>query len=326
MEPKQKNQAGDLELWRDQFRSYFDIFLDAFCIIDTSGTVVEYNIAFSELVGESHRKIRKVGFLNKLIAFEGNKNIVDSVFNTQGPIRLDEIKASSRAHSDLTLILGAVPIFSPQNQVIGAMVTLRNVTAENDLLLKYDERKRDSVTDGLTQMFNKRFMEESINKYIKISIREQKPLSLVMLDIDFFKKVNDTHGHPAGDYVLKLVASTLKSMLRETDLAGRFGGEEFVILLSNCPVSGAAVFSERLRKTIESTLFIFEGKRIPITVSQGTATLETIWREGLDPESLKAQLIHHADQSLYQAKANGRNKVCQHLEKLGSSSSGSGTN
>jgi diguanylate cyclase (GGDEF)-like protein len=324
MEPKQKNLITDLEVWRDQFRSYLDVFLDAFCIVDTNNTVVEYNIAFAELVGESHRKIRKIGLLGKLIAFEGRKDPFEMVFKNKAPIRIDEIKASSKAHLDLTLIVGAVPIFSNEGAIIGALITLRNVTAEHALLLKYDEKKRDSVTDGLTSMFNKRFMEESITKFIKISLREGKPFSFVILDIDFFKKVNDTHGHPAGDYVLKLVASNLKSMLRETDLAGRFGGEEFVVLLANCPVSGAAVFAERLRRSIESTLFIFEGKRIPITISQGTATLESAWRDGLDPEVLKTELFHCADQALYQAKATGRNRVCQHKGKIGTPPSESG--
>lgn len=311
MEPNKKEQLTELEVWRNQFRPYLDVFLDAYCITDPSGSVVEYNLAFTDLIGESHRKIHKIGSFLKLLSFEGGVNPIQSVITEKAPVRLDEVKASSKAHPDLTLIIGGVPIYGRQMALVGALFTIRNVTAEHSLLLKYDEKKRDSVTDGLTGLFNKRFMEENISRSIKISIREQKPVSLVIGDIDFFKKVNDTYGHPAGDYVLKLVGNTLKTMLRDTDFAARFGGEEFVVLLANCPESGALIFAERFRKHIESTLFIFEGKRIPITISQGTSTFFERWKEGLNVDELKANLIHDADVALYEAKSSGRNRVCQ---------------
>ena len=311
MNPNKQNSLTELELWRNQFRPYFDVFLDAYCVTDSQGTVVEYNIAFTDLVGESHRKIHKIGFLMKLISFENGVDPIKQLLSEKLPLRLDEVKASTRAYPELNLIVGGVPIFGDNLEVIGTLVTIRNVTAETSLLLKYDEKKKDSVTDVLTGLFNKRFMEENISRNLKISIREQKPLTLVIGDIDFFKKVNDTHGHPAGDYVLKLVGNTLKNMLRDTDFAARFGGEEFVVLLSNCPEPGALIFAERFRKTIESTIFIFEGKRIPVTISQGTATFFEGWKEGLDIEALKADLLHRADTALYEAKTSGRNRVCQ---------------
>jgi diguanylate cyclase (GGDEF)-like protein len=311
MNPTKQNSLTALELWRNQFRPYFDVFLDAYCVTDSQGTVVEYNIAFTDLVGESHRKIHKIGFLMKLISFENGVDPIKQLLSEKLPLRLDEVKASTRAYPELNLIVGGVPIFGDNLEVIGTLVTIRNVTAETSLLLKYDEKKKDSVTDVLTGLFNKRFMEENISRNLKISIREQKPLTLVIGDIDFFKKVNDTHGHPAGDYVLKLVGNTLKNMLRDTDFAARFGGEEFVVLLSNCPEPGALIFAERFRKTIESTIFIFEGKRIPVTISQGTATFFEGWKEGLDIEALKADLLHRADTALYEAKTSGRNRVCQ---------------
>lgn len=298
-----------LEAWLEEFKYTLDVFLDAYCVLDIAGKVVDFNLAFTELVGESHRKILKVGTFSDLVRFKSDLNPCLDVMISEKAIRLDEVLVSTKANPDLKLIIGAVPIFSKGKEVIGALITLRNVTAEHELLLKYDERKKDSITDGLTSLYNKVFMEDAITKGIKNALRDIRPLTVVMCDIDHFKKINDYHGHQAGDYVLKIVSATLRSIMRETDLAGRFGGEEFVVLLNNCNEQGADIFAERFRKGIESTLFIFEGKRIPVTLSQGTATISMAWQEGLNPEALMTEMIQKADTALYQAKNQGRNRV-----------------
>ncbi|MFM8268772.1 MAG: GGDEF domain-containing protein [Pseudomonadota bacterium] len=300
-----------LEIWIEEFRNILEVFLDAYCVIDIAGRVVDFNLAFTELIGESHRKILKIGSFVELVKLNSDINPCIEVMVTEKAFRLDEILGSTKAYPELKLIIGAVPIFSKSKEVIGALITLRNVTAEHALQLKYDEKKKDSVTDGLTCLYNKVFMEEIITKAIKNSLRDSRPLTVVMCDIDHFKKVNDTYGHQAGDYVLKMVAKTLQNIMRETDQAGRFGGEEFVILLNNCTEQGAHIFAERFRKAIEKTLFIFEGKRIPITLSQGTSTLNMTWQDGLNPETLRTEMIQQADAALYQAKHQGRNRVVQ---------------
>jgi len=300
-----------LELWLEEFKSTLEVLLDAYCVVDISGKVVDFNLAFTELVGESHRKILKSGSLSDLVRFNSEVNPGPQAMSTEKSLRLDEVVGSTKAHPELQLIIGAVPIFSRTKEVVGALITMRNVTAESELLSKYDQKKKVSVTDGLTNLNNKIHIEDIISKAVKNTLRDSRPMTIVMCDIDHFKRVNDTYGHQAGDYVLKLVASTLKGMMRETDHAGRFGGEEFIVLLNNCPETGALIFSERFRKVIEKTLFIFEGKRIPITLSQGTATLSIGWQEGLNPENLKTELIQQADSALYEAKKQGRNKVIQ---------------
>ncbi|NBX77631.1 MAG: diguanylate cyclase [Proteobacteria bacterium] len=303
--------VAPLDAWLEEFRSTLEIFLDAYCVVDIAGKVVDFNLAFTELVGESHRKILKIGNFSDLVRLTSDVNPCIDVMLTEKALRLDEVMGSSKAYPELKLIIGAVPVFSKSREVVGALITLRNVTAEAVLLSKYDEKKKDSVTDGLTSLYNKVYMEETVTKSIKNSLRDLRPVTLVMCDIDHFKKVNDTHGHQAGDYVLKIVAATLKNMMRETDCAGRFGGEEFVVLLNNCNEQGAEVFAERFRKGIETTLFIFEGKRIPVTLSQGTATLNRAWEDGLNPEAIMTELFQQADTALYQAKHAGRNRVIQ---------------
>ncbi|NBX93026.1 MAG: sensor domain-containing diguanylate cyclase [Proteobacteria bacterium] len=316
MKAQALENKNPLQDWIDQYRSYFDIFLDAFCVVDCQGKVLEFNIAFTELTGESHRKILKVGQLSELIKIDASLPYPsETVIRTGQSVRLDEVKGSTKAYSELNLIIGAVPVFGSQSQLLGAVLTFRNVSAEVMLQLKYEERKKESVTDGLTRMFNKTYLEEHLKKLLKNSLREKRPLTLIMGDVDHFKRVNDTYGHQAGDYVLKLVATIIKNMMRETDLAGRFGGEEFMFILNNCDADGAKIFCERLRKNIESTLFIFEGKRIPITISLGTSSLMLGWSQDVNLDELQTNLIHQADSALYQAKANGRNRFCQFEDK-----------
>jgi len=313
-EPKLK-LVTPLQAWVDEFESVLPVFLDAYCVVDVSGNIVHFNIAFAELVGESERKILKTGDFKKLIHFKGDHNPHLQILLDRKPIRLDEVRATTKAQPDLNLIVGGVPICAPDHEIVGTLITLRNVTAETSLQSKYDEKKKDSVTDGLTQMYNKKYMEESILRSIKNSLREGVPLTIIMSDIDHFKKVNDNFGHQAGDYVLHQVSQVLKDIMRETDVAGRFGGEEFIVLLNNCSAIGASIFCERFRKTIESTNFVFNKNLIPVTISQGTATFHQSWVTGTNPESLLQELIGQADSALYDAKNQGRNRVVQFRQK-----------
>jgi diguanylate cyclase (GGDEF)-like protein len=209
------------------------------------------------------------------------------------------------------MIFGGVPIFGDSGEVIGALITIRNVSAESELQKKYDERKKESVIDGLTRLFNKTYTESTLLRVIKTSLRELQGISVVMCDIDHFKRVNDTFGHQAGDYVLSTVAQMLKGETRDSDICGRFGGEEFLVILCNSDVTGAKVFAERFRKRVASTQIFFEGKHVPVTVSLGTSTFLERWFPGLNAEKAVKELVAHADTALYFAKANGRNQSCQ---------------
>jgi diguanylate cyclase (GGDEF)-like protein len=158
-------------------------------------------------------------------------------------------------------------------------------------------------TDPLTKIYNKRFLMEAIEAEFKRSKMLHTDLSLLFFDIDFFKKINDTHGHDAGDYVLKEFTSLIRSKyLREKDVFGRYGGEEFIILLQNTPAADAAKTAERVRGAIETHPFIYDGKRLPVTTSIGVAEISS------SMESAQT-LIKLSDKALYEAKNSGRNKV-----------------
>jgi diguanylate cyclase (GGDEF)-like protein len=166
----------------------------------------------------------------------------------------------------------------------------------------HEEIYRLTTVDGLTQVFNKRHFSEALAREVARATRYRRELSLVMFDLDHFKQVNDTHGHLAGDAVLKTLALTIKARIRSEDIFARYGGEEFSIILPEIDLHNAQQFAEKIRRIVESTEFRFEGTLIPVTISMGVATLDAA-----DPTA--AALIKRADEHLYEAKGAGRNCV-----------------
>lgn len=305
---------AELALWTQRQRAILEIFLDAYCIVDLSNRVIDFNVAFTELCGQSYRKIMKTGTFCELVRTElcPGRCPAIQVVGTQKPLRLDELRGSSSAFPSLQMILGAVPIISAEGQILGSLVTIRNVSAETELQKKYEERKQESIMDGLTRLYNKTFTEATLLRYLKASKRDPICLSIVMCDIDHFKKVNDTNGHQAGDFVLSMVAQMLKGESRDSDVVGRFGGEEFMVVLPKTDEKGAQQFSERFRKRIEQAQIAFEGKPLPVTVSLGTATYYDKWLAQMTPEQAMKEVISRADTALYFAKGHGRNQSCQY--------------
>ncbi len=159
-----------------------------------------------------------------------------------------------------------------------------------------------AVEDGLTKLFVVRHFKEILDQEISKANRYKRPLSILMSDIDHFKRFNDTYGHQAGDFVLKEVAAIFRSNCRDTDIPGRYGGEEFIILLPETDRDGAVEFSERLRAQIEARVFEYNDIKLNVNISIGVAQL--------DNEPSGGNLIKRADEALYVAKETGRNKVC----------------
>jgi len=168
-----------------------------------------------------------------------------------------------------------------------------------------DQRNQNlAMRDELTGLFNRRSVLESLTHHAAIAQRSRLPMSLLMLDVDHFKRVNDNHGHLSGDRVLRELAQTLMTRTREQDVLGRYGGEEFLVILPDTDLDGARQMAEALRKVVEATPFHAEdGQSLPITVSLGVSTLD------LASEQRGNALIGLADQALYKAKQNGRNRV-----------------
>ncbi len=175
---------------------------------------------------------------------------------------------------------------------------------QDDLDEAFQRQLYESATrDGLTRLYNKKFFSERLRAEFSYAVRHQTPLTLVMIDIDYFKKINDTHGHLAGDFVLTRVAQLLTTTLRNEDIIARCGGEEFGLLLRECPAEAGYLLAERIRRKGEGAVFQFGKVQIAATLSLGCATLN-----GNNYQSAEA-LLEAADGNLYRAKNAGRNRV-----------------
>ncbi len=166
----------------------------------------------------------------------------------------------------------------------------------------HEEIYRLTTVDGLTQIFNRRYFVETLEREIGRALRYRRELSLIMFDVDRFKLVNDTHGHLAGDYVLKHLASVIRARIRREDVLARYGGEEFGIVLPEIDHYNAMQFAEKVRRLIEQADFRFEDVIIPVTVSVGVASLQGEVEDVLE-------FVKVADDNLFAAKEAGRNRV-----------------
>ena len=164
-----------------------------------------------------------------------------------------------------------------------------------------------SLRDGLTRAFNKKYFTDRLESEFTFAIRHTSPLALVMFDIDHFKKVNDTYGHPAGDAILTDLSALMMISLRTEDIFARYGGEEFAVICRGSDLAQAQVIGERLRRAAEGRQFTFQDKVIPVTISVGVAALP-------DPNIKDASaFVVAADGALYRSKQGGRNRVSLHM-------------
>ena len=166
----------------------------------------------------------------------------------------------------------------------------------------HEEIYRMTIVDGLTQIHNKRYLFEALEKELIRARRYERDLSVLMFDIDFFKRINDQYGHLAGDHVLRELARIVQDRIRRDEVFARYGGEEFVIVLPETSLAGAVALAENLRTRVGSHGFTFQGEQIPVTISIGCALLQD--------DKAATDLIQRADEKLYQAKRSGRNRVC----------------
>jgi diguanylate cyclase (GGDEF)-like protein len=199
-----------------------------------------------------------------------------------------------------------LPLRSTNNEIGHICVVIYDVTEvacnSNRLQASNQQLQQLSSTDRLTSLYNRGHWEEALKlEYAKFS-RYGHVAALIMFDIDHFKQVNDTYGHPFGDQVIQRVASVAKDMVRDADVLGRYGGEEFAVLLPGTDQEGGRILAERLREAIEAAEVFFEGERVAFTVSLGVAQLTAEVAE-------YKQLIERADRALYASKKGGRNRV-----------------
>jgi diguanylate cyclase (GGDEF)-like protein len=196
-------------------------------------------------------------------------------------------------------------VLSDGDKILLGSTTILKFSYQDRLDEMFQRQMSESaMRDGLTKAFNKRYFGERLDSEYLYAVRHDVPLSLVFLDIDHFKRINDQDGHHAGDFVLVELAALVIHALRNEDIFARYGGEEFAIISRGTEISDGAALAERLRRAVEEHEFIYDGTRIPVTISVGVARVP---RAGVHTP---AEFIAVADETMYEAKRTGRNRVC----------------
>ena len=198
------------------------------------------------------------------------------------------------------LFLGLFLIFPLIRRQVKEENKLRAMT--ESLSVRSQTFERAALTDSLTGMQNRRYFDDALKEYLGEFRRVEKPVGLMVLDLDHFKQINDTHGHDVGDEVLRAVGNCLRDMTRYHDVVARLGGEEFAVVAPNMDMEMMVRFAERIRKAIGSMAIVSGNVRLKVTASVGLA----VWDRKESAESL----FRRADKQLYEAKKTGRNRVC----------------
>ncbi len=223
------------------------------------------------------------------ISFDGNAYWIADLGSTNGTYVNDELVREQRLRDG--------------DQVRIGRSILKFMTGENVEVHYHEEIYRLMTVDGLTQAFNRRYFNEALEREVNRSRRYGRVLSLVVFDIDHFKKINDTYGHLVGDSALRMIATAVKPRLRREDIFARTGGEEFAVLLPEIGIDGARVTAEKIRAIVAATPLRQDQELIRCTVSLGVAKLA-------EEETAPEDLYKRADERLYEAKQSGRNRVC----------------
>jgi diguanylate cyclase (GGDEF)-like protein/PAS domain S-box-containing protein len=283
-----KTTYSGLQAERDKLTTIILGAAEGIAVADRSGKVALVNPAMEQMTGKSAQQIIDEG-LERLLDDPASMTTWLAGGGQQGTPTV-----TYRNHS---FQVYAASLTSDDGRHAGAAVLLRDVTEERRLEA---ELRRLSTTDALTGLFNRRHLDDTLRKEFNRAARDEAgPLSVIMSDVDHFKKFNDTHGHDQGDRVLKAVAQAMRDSIRQFDVPCRYGGEEFFMILPRTGTEGAVCVAERLRLAVES--MVVDG--LKVTISLGVATYPNQGAEGPD------NLVEQADAALYRAKEGGRNRV-----------------
>lgn len=268
------------------------------------------------------------------IAIPVNSSLANALLEMNRPVTFSELQSQKKKYPHLEIIEKLnptliVPLIQ-KNHLNGILILQERITiGEDDSYTDYEKTQIMSIaslasvainnasllekasTDMMTHLKLKFFFFNLLTEEIDNAFVNNENLAVLMLDIDFFKKFNDTYGHECGDYVLIQVAELIKDSLRESDVASRYGGEEFTVLLNKTKKEEAMLVAERIREKIESNDFVFNGQHLHVTVSVGVSVFDTKENMVYSPN----EIVNQADKALYISKNSGRNKVSLYTTK-----------
>ena len=267
---------------------------DGIFVLDLQDRIVDINAATEKIIGSPGKQVMGAPIAQYLPSMVDLLDTHRKSDQSQFELLVDQ--TTGKTYYDVKISA----LTDRRGRSLGRLVAFRDITQRK----KAEEKLRTlAITDPLTGLFNRRHFFILAKKYFQQAQRTRDPLSALMIDIDRFKSVNDSLGHAAGDQVLKEIADLLTKSFRSGDVLSRFGGEEFVVLMSDTPQEIARSRAERLCQTVSTYQFLHGGKPVSLTISVGVATLNFKMEQTID------NLIDHADQALYKAKQAGRNQA-----------------
>lgn len=236
------------------------------------------------------------------LEFQGVSRKHFKVTLEQGEASVTDLGSANGTYVNNQKIEGTTPLKKGDLVKLGS-IALKYLPKGDTERLTYDKLHEEANTDGLTKCYNKMYFNNKLDLEVKKCKVTGSPLSLIIFDLDHFKKLNDNFGHDAGDYVLKEMATLLRDNgIRKGDVFARYGGEEFVVLLPKTNLKQGFEIAERLRKLVEKHQFVYDGQRLPVTASIGVAD----YRQGVNTGT---DLFKRADSAVYKSKEGGRNQV-----------------
>ncbi len=273
----------------------FEGMSDGVLVLDTRDRIMDFNPRLQVILPDVRKTFVGVSVFEALSAYPVLLEPIKENSSETVELQVNRDGTSCYYQSSLT------PLFDWNKKTVGKIITIHDHTRVKQLL----EQLEDLATlDGLTSVYNRRHFNELAAKEVYRLQRYGGALSLILLDIDHFKRINDTHGHMAGDAALRAVAQTCRGGLRESDILGRFGGEEFVILLPETDQAAAAVIAQKLRMALEQQRIQYEDRSFVVTASFGIAGVASPADASLE------ELFRRVDKAVYEAKETGRNRVC----------------
>jgi len=290
------------------FSTIFDSIRDPFSIVDRDYKIIKANEAYAQIRNKPLKDLIGrpcYGILqNRSSVCEDC--VVEKTFKSADPCAKDKLLTLPDGLKSWVEIY-TYPIFDEKRMVSHVIEYVRDITdrkkAEEEKKRLIERLEYLSNTDSLTGLLNRRALIDRLEYEIDRAKRYGAELSLILCDMDYFKEINDTYGHTAGDTILQLVSKTVSESLRETDVAGRYGGDEFMVILPETTLQGAENLAERIRFTVENTMFYLTGeKAVKMSLSLGVTCFNAAM------EDINA-LIKRADIALYRSKWTGRNKV-----------------
>lgn len=286
------------------YSTFLDSLFEGVYVLDTNRKIVFWNKGAEKITGYSAEDVTgKPCSENVLMHIDGNgkrlclemcpagKTIANGQF-CEGDLFLHHKKGHR-----IPISVRVIPIQDPEGQTVGAIETFK----DNSVNFEIQHLQKMALLDSLTQIPNRRYLEATINARLDESRRYGWQIGLLFIDIDNFKKVNDTHGHDIGDKVLKMTAKTLSTNLRPFDIVGRWGGEEFVVIIININKDELKQLAERFRILVEKSGFFIDSGELSVTISVGAALAAS--------DDNAESLVKKADSLMYQSKSAGRNCV-----------------